>query len=124
MEAWERVSGMDYQSSGGSGSQDSLPAATAEVIESAVMLAKAEVKLALAETKEVALRALVGMAWVLVTGFLLQAAVGLLVLGPLLTMDLSPWVRWLLLLCPVALAVGSGTLAYLAIQRAMSYGKR
>ena len=124
MEARDRVSDTSYQHNGTEHSHDSLPAVAADVVESAVMLAKAEVKLVLAETKEVALKALAGIAWVIICGFLLQTATALLVLGPLLTMDLSAPTRWLLLLIPVVLAAASGVFAYVSIKKAINYGRQ
>lgn len=98
-----------------------LPTVTAEVVESAVLLAKAEAKLALVEARQMAKKAIVAVAWVIAAGFLLHAAVVLLVLGPLLSLELSTEVRWALIGAPFLLAVAIGGVALHSLRTLQKY---
>lgn len=97
--------------------EPSLPAVTAGVVESAVSLAKAELRLAIVETRTLLIRVVGALAWVLLAGFALQAAVALLVLGPLLSMEISEGLRWTLILVPCALALGLCFFAFNTIKK-------
>lgn len=97
--------------------EPSLPTVTAGVVESAVTLAKAELRLAIVETRTLLIRVNGALAWVLLAGFALQAAVAMLVLGPLLSTDVSDGVRWTLILAPSALAVALCLYAFNTIKR-------
>jgi hypothetical protein len=95
----------------------SLPTVTAGVVESAVTLAKAEIRLAIVEARVLILRVISAVAWVLLAGFCLQVAVALLVLGPLLTMDMSTTARWLTIIAPSVVALGICVFAFTTINK-------
>lgn len=93
-----------------------LPSVTAEVVESAVLLAKAEARLALFEAKGLAQKAIVGLIWVVLAGFLLHAAVLLLVLGLLLSLELTTATRWVLITVPSIVALGAVWFAWRSVR--------
>lgn len=95
----------------------SLPTVTAGVVESAVTLAKAEIRLAIVEARVLVLRVISAVAWVMLAGFCLQVAVALLVMGPLLTMDMSTTARWLTILAPSVLALALCVFAFTTINK-------
>ena len=99
-------------------SASALPVAAGEVVDGAVNLLRAEAKLALLECRLILQRAIVAIAWTLLSGFLLQVAVALLVLGPLVTLELSTLSRLLLILVPSLLAVVCTAVACRAVGRA------
>lgn len=98
-----------------------LPTVTAEVVESAVLLAKAEAKLALIEARQMAQKAIVALGWVIAAGFLLHASVVLLVLGPLLSGELPASIRWALIGAPLVLALVVGGLALRSLRTMQKY---
>lgn len=93
-----------------------LPTVTAEVVESAVLLAKAELKLALIEARGLAQKAIGALALVVFAGFLLHASVLLLVLGPLVSVNLSEAAKWALIVAPVVLALVVGWFAVRSVR--------
>lgn len=93
-----------------------LPTVTAEVVESAVLLAKAELKLALIEARGLAQKAIGALAWVVFAGFLLHASVLLLVLGPLVSVNLPQTAKWALIGAPVVLAFVVGWFAVRSVR--------
>ncbi len=93
-----------------------LPTVTAEVVESAVLLAKAELKLALIEARGLAQKAIGALALVVFAGFLLHASVLLLVLGPLVSVNLSETAKWALIVAPVVLALVVGWFAVRSVR--------
>jgi uncharacterized membrane protein YqjE len=97
--------------------ESSLPAVTAGVVESAVTLAKAELRLAIVETRTLLLRVIGALAWVLLAGFALQVAVAMLVLGPLLSTEMSDGSRWSLIVAPCVLAFALCLYAFNTIKR-------
>lgn len=94
-----------------------MPTVTAGVVESAVTLAKAEIRLAIVEARVLVLRVISAVAWVMLAGFCLQVAVALLVMGPLLTMDMSTTARWLTIIAPSVLALALCVFAFTTINK-------
>ncbi len=97
--------------------EPTLPTVTAGVVESAVTLAKAELRLTIIEARTLVLKVVAALAWVLLAGFALQVAVAMLVLGPLLTSELSETARWILIISPSVLALGLSLVAFNIIKK-------
>ena len=98
-----------------------LPSVTADVVESAVLLAKAEAKLALIEARGLVQKAIGALAWVIFAGFILHASILLLVLGPLVSAELPPAVRWGLIGAPFVVALVIGWFAVRSLKEVQKY---
>jgi hypothetical protein len=99
---------------------EELPSAAANLVESAVMLAKAEVTLAFVRTRQVVVRSLRAAALVLVAALLLPASVVVLALGAVLQDPHAPWWNWLILVSPSLITLGIGIAAVASIRKAGS----
>lgn len=97
--------------------EPTLPTVTAGVVESAVTLAKAELRLTIVEARTLVIKVVGALAWVLLAGFALQVAVAMLVLGPLLTSDISETARWSLIIAPSVLALVLALVAFNIIKK-------
>jgi hypothetical protein len=98
-----------------------LPSVTAEVVESAVLLAKAEAKLVLIEARGLVQKAMGALAWVVFAGFMLHASVLLLVLGPLVSQPLPEAAKWALIGAPFVLALFVAWFALRSLREVQKY---
>lgn len=101
--------------------EEALPSAAANLVESAVMLAKAEVTLAIAKARQTVVRSLRAAALVFVTALLLPASIVVLALGAVLQEEHSPWWNWLILVSPSVITLGIGIAAVASIRKTGSH---